>query len=765
MNWLDPQPLEIPEALREAVGGHPLVAATLVRRGITTPAAARAFLDPSYYTPAPPAELPDLLPAAERVESAIRRGERIAVWGDFDVDGQTATALLLDVLRKLGADAVYHIPRRMPEGHGVKIPALEKLLAQGVGLLITCDTGVADHQAVLYAQQHGVDVIITDHHDLPAELPPAFAVVEPKRLAQGHPLYELAGVGCAFKLAEELYGRAGLEGDTERLLDLVALGTVVDVAVLSGDNRYLVQRGLAILRRAGRIGLLALSEAAELRPAGLSEEHLAFHLGPRLNALGRLDDARAGVELLTTGDLARARILAAQLEGLNDQRRLISSQMLAAAQEQLAADPTLLDYEALVLAHPAWHPGVVGVIAGRLAELYRRPAVVIAIPGDGPGRGSARSVPGCDIHAALASQSELLTAFGGHPMAAGLLIEPELIPRFRRGLSRAVAGLWDRAAQPPTLPIDAYMPLDALSLELVAEIERLAPFGPGNPPLLLASRNLTLLSQATLGRGGEHLRLTVKDEQEKTQTVIWWQGAGQPLLQGRFDLAYTARASDFRGEQRLQLEWIAYREREPVVLEREVPAIKVLDYRALSNSLLVLEGLLRREAVQVWVEGAVPPAPPGKGRRSLEPAPALAIWTAPPGPAVLAGALERAAPATVYLFGLDPGLDRPRAFLERLAGLVKHALSTHGGRVELAALAEELAHREETVRLGLRWLAARGQIAMTDEAEGVVVLAPGAGESGPELSQAEERLRQALAETAAYRRYFATAPPETLLSR
>jgi single-stranded-DNA-specific exonuclease len=765
MNWLDPEPVEIPEALREAVGGHPLVATALFRRGITTPAAAHAFLDPASYTPAPPAELPDLLLAAERVESAIRRGERIAVWGDFDVDGQTATALLLDALRDLGADVIYHIPRRMPEGHGLKIPALEKLLAQGARLLITCDTGVSDRQAVDYAQRRGVDVIVTDHHDLPAELPPALAVVEPKRLAKGHPLYELAGVGCAFKLAEELCSRAGLGSAAERLLDLVALGTVVDVAVLGGDNRYLVQRGLATLRRAGRIGLQALGEAAELRPAGLTEEHLAFHLGPRLNALGRLDDARTGVELLTTADLARARILAAQLEGLNDQRRLITGQMLAAAQEQLAADPTLLDYEALVLAHPAWHPGVVGVIAGRLAELYRRPAVVIAIPGDGPGRGSARSVPGCDIHAALASQADLLVAFGGHPMAAGVLIEPELIPRFRRGLSRAVAGLWDRSAQPPGLLIDAYMPLDALSLELVAEIERLAPFGPGNPSLLLASRNLALLSRAILGRGEEHMRLTVEDEREMTQTVIWWQGAGQPLPQGRFDLAYTARASDFRGERRLQLEWVAYRELEPVVLEPEAPAIEVVDYRAVSDPAPVLEGLQRREAVQVWVEGEAQNIPPGRGRSSLEPAPALAIWTAPPGPDVLADALERAAPSTVYLFGLDPGLDRPRAFLERLAGLVKHALSALAGRVELAVLAERLAQREATVRLGLRWLAARGQVEMVGEEQGAVILAPGAGESGSELPQAEERLRQALAEAAAYRRYFATAPPDALLPR
>jgi single-stranded-DNA-specific exonuclease len=765
MVWIDPEPVEVPQVLSEAVGGHPLVATALVRRGIATPQAARAFLDPACYTPAPPADLPDLLRAADRLETAIRRGERIAVWGDFDVDGQTATALLISTLRDLGADPLYYIPQRIPEGHGLNIPALERLLAEGVRLLITCDTGVTAHQACTYAQEHGVDVIVTDHHALPDELPPALAVVEPRRLPPGHPLGELPGVGCAFKLAEELYGRAGRRGEEERYLDLVALGIVADVVPLKGDNRYLLQRGLAALRQTERIGLLALAEAAGLRLGGLTEEHIAYQVAPRLNALGRLGDAILGVELLTTADLSRARILAAQLEGLNDQRRLITRQMLAAAQEQIERDPTLLDYQALVLAHPTWHPGAVGPVASRLAELYGRPAVVIATPPGGPGHGSARSVPGCDIYAALKTKADLLLSFGGHPMAAGLRIDPEKVPLLRRGLSRSVAALWDRSASGPALPIEEYLPLSDLSLELVAELERLAPFGPGNPPIHLATGDLTLLSYAAVGRGEEHRRMIVQDDEGVTRTVLWWQGAGQPLPQGRFELAYIARTSDYQGETQLQLEWVASREREPAPAPPPPPAVNIVDYRTITNQAEVLEGLRQRQEVQVWIEAKGEGEPPGRGRDELEIGPSLAIWTAPPGPDVLAEVLERVSPSTVYLFGVDPGLDRPRPFLERLAGLVKRALHASGGEVSIPVLATRLAQRAATVRLGVRWLAARGQVAVEGEAGQVMILIPGSGAPSPELAALEARLGEALAETAAYRRYFATAPAEELLPR
>ena len=486
--WLEPVEIDVPADFCAAVGGHPLVAQTLLRRGLGALDAARAFLDPDFYTPASPGELPGMEDAVKRIALAIRRREPICVWGDFDVDGQTATTLMVAVLRGLGARVTFHIPVRQTESHGVNVPVLQGIIAEGAHLLLTCDTGIAAHEAIAYAQSRGVDVIVTDHHSLPAELPPAYAAVNPQFLPPGHPLAALPGVGVAYKLAEELCVRAGQPELAAGQLDLVALGIVADVAALAGDTRYLLQRGLAALRRTARPGLQAMLALNQLDAASLNEEHIGFILAPRLNALGRLADANRAVEFLTTGELEQARILAADLESLNAQRKLMCDQVYQAAEAQIERDPSLLEFAALVLSGPAWPAGVIGIVAGRLAERYNRPAVLFAAPPGQPARGSARSVAGCNITAAIAAQAGMLLGFGGHPMAAGLSLAAGHIPEFRRALARTVAGMVGAAPAAPALQIDGYLPLSELSLDLVDDLERLAPMGSGNPPLTLVAR-------------------------------------------------------------------------------------------------------------------------------------------------------------------------------------------------------------------------------------------------------------------------------------
>ncbi len=517
--WSEPPEVSAPPSLAAAVGGHPLVAQALAHRGIQDAESARAFLDPAAYVPSPPEELPGLAAAAGRLQDAIRRNERICVWGDFDVDGQTSTTLLVSVLRDLGADVSYHIPVRASKSHGVNLPVLQKIIesAHKPQVLLTCDTGISAHESVAYAQQSGVDVLITDHHDLPPTLPQAFCVVNPKLLPQGHPLGSLPGVGVAYKLAEYLLRHAGGVDTLERQLDLAAMGIIADLALLQGDARYLVQRGLQSLRNPHRLGLQAMLELAELDPTWLSEEHIAFVLAPRLNAMGRLSDANPVVEFLTTQDAGRARLLALEMEGLNARRKLLTDQVYQAALAQVDQDNSLLDSAALVLAHPAWPAGVLGIVASRLVERYHKPVILLASPTGELARGSARSIEGVDISAAIRAQQEMLAGFGGHPMAAGLSIEPQRIPEFRRALSRSVQAMLGQAPQRPPLQIDAYLTLDEINLELVADLERLAPFGPGNPPLVFASRGLRLLSQTPIGRDAEHLLLTVEDEHGQTR--------------------------------------------------------------------------------------------------------------------------------------------------------------------------------------------------------------------------------------------------------
>jgi single-stranded-DNA-specific exonuclease len=768
--WIDPQPISVSDALREAAGGHPLVAEALARRGIATPAAARAFLDPECYRPAPAAELPDMERATERIWLALARGERILVWGDFDVDGQTATALLVETLRALaprtrGGDSPppwYRVPLR-GQGHGIHLPTLDGLLDQGAGLLITCDTGVDAFAAVERARARGCDVVVTDHHQPPEELPPALAVVNPRRLPADHPLRELPGAGVAYKLAEQLFERAGRSGEAEGGLDLAALGIVGDLAVQVADVRYLLQRGLAALRATERAGLRALVEQAELRLEGLTEEHVGYQIAPRLNVLGRLGDAHQGVELLLTEDVQRARILAAELEGLNYQRRLITNQVFQAALGQIERDPALLDPRALVLAGHNWHVGILGLVAGRLAERFRRPAVVLSLAPDGPARGSARSVPGCDITAAIAQTAHLLLRFGGHPGAAGVTLEPAQIEPFRKALSRAVAGAWDPGAAAAALTVDAYVALDELSLELVAELERLAPFGPGNPPVKLATRGVQVVQDALVGRNGEHRRLVVADESGARQTVLWWQGADQPLPDGPFDLAYSVRSRDFRGQPELEVEWIAARPRRPAEPATAVPTRQVVDWRNARDARAALAGLPPGRAA-VWAEGetaAAMEAIGGRDRRRLHPAPALVIWTAPAGPVELAEALAAVEPERVYLVGAEPATGGLRGFAERLMGLVKHDLEARSGEVDLDRLAAALAHRKATVRLGLEWLAATGKVDLVRQSEERATLRRGGTPSG-EAAAVEGRLRRLLEETSAYRRHFRSAPAEAL---
>ncbi|MCL7454757.1 MAG: single-stranded-DNA-specific exonuclease RecJ, partial [Anaerolineae bacterium] len=752
--WIDAPQVEISPELQQAVGGHPLVAATLVRRGISTAAAARAFLHPGAYNPASPADLPGLERAVERLRQAIDAREPVAVWGDFDADGQTATALLLEALWGLGAKAMFRVPTRQ-EGHGLHRLGLQRLVEAGARLIVTCDTGVTAHAEAAYVAELGADLIITDHHVPADDLPPALAVINPHLLPAGHALAHLTGVGVAYELA------LGLEpGLAEAALDLAALGTVADVGTLTGDNRYLVQRGMEALRTTGRLGLQALYDTAGLRPEGLTEEHLAFVLGPRLNALGRLADAADGVDLLTTADPLRARTLATELEGLNARRQWLTRQVTDAALAQVEREPGLLqEYQALVLSHPTWPGGVLGIVAGRLAERFGKPAVLIATPEGQPARGSGRSVPGVDLIAALRACAHLLDRFGGHAAAAGFSIDPERIPEIRPALSRAITAQVEAIPQ-RELIIDGYVELLELELDLVADFSRLAPFGRGNPALTLAVRDLKIIGEAPIGRMDEHRRVTVEDDQGNTQTVFWWQGAGWPLPQGRFDLALTLRANDYRGMPELQVEWIDAHEHQPApVAVRPTPAIEIRDYRHEPQPHLLLRGLLSGAEIQVWAEGLELEEVETHTRKGLVPGSRLVLWTLPPGRKLYEEAVSRVQPKELIVFGQDAGLDEAPPFLNSLQGMLAFALNRREGWLDLDAAAARLGHRRATVEAGLRWFESGGHVRVLTRDDDRWQLARGTGQGDPQaVDQARLRLQALLAETAAYRDYLRSAP-------
>jgi len=685
------------------------------------------------------------------VRAALQRGERICVWGDFDVDGQTSTALLVQTLRTLQADVSYYIPVRGKESHGVHIDSLKPLIDNGAQVLLTCDTGITAHEAVDYANSRGVTVIITDHHDPGETLPAARAILNPKLLPEDHPLRNLAGVGVAYKLAEAL-----LETQPEKvaLLDLVALGLIADVAVLQKETRALAKLGITQLRTTQRLGLNVMAELAGAALDTLNEETIGFTFAPRLNALGRLGDANPAVELLITGDAARARVLAAQIEGLNAQRRLLTRQVHEAAEALLHAEPDLLNQAAIVLAHPNWPGGVVGIAANKLVERYHKPALLFTESDEGILRGSARSIEGLHITEAIATQKDLLLGFGGHPMAAGMSLHKENLTAFRKGLGKAIEGqLGSVVFEEPALQIDAWLGLSDLNLGLADSLELLAPFGAGNPELTLATRNLTLKSVREIGKTKEHLRLNVEDVQGEVASFLWWGGAGGdlPPTDAKFDIAYSLRASSYRGQRQVTLQFQGFRITGERPAEVKNTRLEIRDMRLQSATLNLQPSTL------IWAEGADRSA--GKTRNELHPAEELTIYTAPPSPAELKKALEIVQPRVVYVFALLPAEETPEEFLTHLAGLCKFVLNQRRGETTMAELAAAMAARDAAVHLGLEWLGAGGQLSVRVEA-GQVFLSKTPQEKNPYL-QAElfQALKGVLGETAAYRKYLATAQP------
>lgn len=755
--WIEPEDVNVPPGFFEITPGHTLVAELLIRRGFKLIEDVKAFLDPAYFKPSPSTDLPDMVSAVERIEKAFKNNEPICVWGDFDVDGQTSTALLVSAFREMGGNVTYYIPFREKESHGLNLPALERIIAGNIKLLVTCDTGISAHEEIDYAISHGVDVIVTDHHDLPDLLPSAFAVINPKRLDASHGLRELPGVGCAYKVVEELYRRQGRESETWKYLDLVALGIVSDIATQTGDTRYLLQRGLEVLRNTDRLGLRVIMENSGLKQSRISEEHIGFAIAPRLNSLGRLSDANLGVELLITDNSERAIILAGMLEGLNLRRRVLCDQVLKAAIDQIDRDTTLLDYSALVMSHQTWPTGIIGIVASRLADIYNRPVILLSTSLKDIARGSARSVKGCNIYQAISAHKELLIGFGGHTMAAGLSIIPENIPDFRHAISTTLGDMSDNMTD--TIKLSSYLPLSELSMELVEELHRLAPFGPGNELPVFAARNVSIKGCSRIGKKNEHRILMLEDGTGQDYRVTWWQGASSPLPEGTFDMAYTVKNVNYQGVKELQIEWIDARFIEQII---SPVVMDIVDFRKEGDRKSVLKSLETIKDMQLWSEADNNIS--GKNRYELIASEILIIWTVPPGPEELRAVLKKVSPSKIYLFAMNSVNDSEEVFLRHLSGLVKYALKSKDGKVNISFLAAATASREIAVKKGIQWLVQKGYINISMAGADEILITEGNGETVNNINEILYELKKILEETAAYRKYFLRANKSQLLT-
>ena len=538
-----------PENLVNASTFPPLIAQLLYNRGLAESSQIELFIAGDKRLSGNPFLLPDMHQAVARIYQALLSGENIAIYGDFDVDGITATALLVQGLSILGGKTIPYIPHRLTEGYGLKTTALENLHRQGVSLVITVDCGITALTEVKKAKRMGLDIIITDHHAALSEIPPALAIVSPKLPDSTYPFSELTGAGVALKLLQALFQGIGKEEQADELIDLVALGTVADVAPLLGENRYLVKQGLKLINDTSRLGIREMITQAGLNIGSLDSESISWVLAPRLNAAGRLAHAMSSYKLLMTDSPQEARGLATWLEQKNVERQKLTTRTLAKAREQILAQ----GISPLLIATDRDYPiGIAGLVAGRLSEEFYRPTIIVRT-GEQLSSGSCRSIPEFNIILALQQCSNLLSYFGGHSQAAGFTLPTKNLARLQQILSQLATSQLEGVDLRPHLDIDAEATLPELTGDTFQTIQKLAPFGRGNPAPTFLSRRVEVVNCRTMGNSGEHLRLKLKQGDAVWDGVAFRLGNSLAEISSPLDIVYNLEIDRWRGEETLRL--------------------------------------------------------------------------------------------------------------------------------------------------------------------------------------------------------------------
>lgn len=549
--YIKPSNSKLQCELSKELGVSPLISQLLINRGITSQDEGKSFLFSNINHLSDPWQINDMEAAWERFLLAKENGERILIYGDYDVDGLTATAIMMEFIQNVGLEVEYLIPNRMENGYGLSIEMLPAAEAKNCSLIITVDCGINSIQEVRLLKEKGIDVIITDHHLPGANLPEAWAVINPK-LKSPKESYDLAGVGVAFKFIQAFSQRLQMEDQVSGILDLVVLGTVADIVPLFGDNRILVKEGLRILASTHRKGLKALMDISGIKGESVSTQELSFGLVPRINAAGRVGDSAVALELLLTKSIQRADELAKILNRTNQERQLIEGAISNQAEEMLK-ELDLSTQKIVVLASELWHPGIVGIVASRLVNKIYKPVILIAIEGE-KGRGSARSIDQCNIHEALHYCSELLDEFGGHELAAGITIAVNKIEEFRKKIN-TWANILDENVFVPKFFGDAEVVLSELHRGLVNEIEILAPFGEGNPNPLLICRDIDIINSKKVGKMENHLKMLVASEAAVIDAIGFKLGAYDEIAAAgqKVDLAFELETNFWNGNESLQL--------------------------------------------------------------------------------------------------------------------------------------------------------------------------------------------------------------------
>lgn len=556
IHTLSPEEQQIATRLSEELEISPLAGQILVSRGLRTAAEARAYIRPSLDSLHDPFLMRDMTAAVDRLERAIQQKERIMVYGDYDVDGITAVALMFSFLRTQTDNLIYYIPDRYKEGYGVSFEGIDKAEQEGCTLIVALDCGIKSVDKVAYATEKGIDFIVCDHHTPGEEIPKAVAVLNMKRVDCQYPYKELSGCGVGFKLVQAYTQRRGIPmTDICHLLPLLALSIACDVVPVTGENRILVHYGLRALNAQPSVGLQAIMQVAGVQERSVNITDLAFRIGPRINASGRMKSGAEAVRLLITDDKQEADQYAQEINNYNQDRRDHDTRTTEEALAQLEADEENENKHTTVVYAPDWHKGVVGIVASRLTETYYRPTIVMTDGEDGIISGSARSVSDFDIYQAIDSCRDLLTNFGGHRFAAGLSMRKEDLPEFKRRFEHYVAQHVKPNQKAPTLNIEAEVQLSDMNWKLFKILQCLEPFGPDNERPLFMCRNLINNRNSRAVSDGKHLHLDLTDTQVAMSGIAFGQGEKAQHLQNgnSIDVCFYLEENSFRGRTTLQM--------------------------------------------------------------------------------------------------------------------------------------------------------------------------------------------------------------------
>jgi single-stranded-DNA-specific exonuclease len=747
-----------------ALPGGPLppeLVAVLLNRGFNSEVKAAGFLSPEHYHPTNPSELPGLSSAVSLMIEALQQSARILVWGDSDVDGQTATVLLVEMLAKQGCVVSFHIPStRQLTASTINV----QLNHYRPELLIMCDTGTRAVDAFQAARTTGTNTLIFDHHQPSEQLPPVDALVNPALLPNAtHPLITLSAAGVTYLVAQEYLTLSGYIGQPDNLLELAALALIADAVEQVQDTRYLIQLGLSAMRRSTRPAIQLLCSHLQINQARLTAQDVAFKIVPVLNALGRLENPEKALELLIAKNQAEAEQLVLQGIGHNRRRQALARQTIASIEEEITENPSLLEWDALVFNSPNWDRSVLSSVASQLTNTYQKPVALLISPEDQIASGSIRSVAGYHVTRALDQIGDILLSYGGHPLAGGVSIAPENVPMFRRLFSQAIADTREPTAS-AGLAIEYVLPFERLTLDFAHQVQRLAPFGNGNPNPIFVSRNLSLLRSAKIGANNQHRRLTIQDEQGQQQRVFWWNNEDLSELQGRFDLAYQIEVTSYEGEESLQLTLMDFRQIESSTAEI-YSGPEIIDCRSHTNPLALIEQLqIQEHNIQVWAEGFPSAKSPGKPFSQLLPAHALLVVTAPSSQQQLIAGIEKIRPRRLYLLAAYPPIRDMAHYLVVLQQLCEKVIEKHQGQTTIEQLTERLAQPEHLLRLALAYLQETQSYAAQIGRKNITLTRSEKTTSETESAAAiYQKLQQLWDEVAAYRRYLQQAPVEHIM--